>query len=220
MANNLRVVAHQQGVSRASEGTFVGLRGTRDGSFYSIDPLLAASLEGRMFIAQLGSASTPSAAMDAYNADQPEMAVDVPDGTAIIPVSIHVDIQTHGATLNETIALASRTPVELDGNVTAITINPVRTDNPGPGSSCSAIGTITGNQTDPNTTGSFEFWRSGSPVDFDVAGEPVPTLVLSAKRFVPPLIAGPGSLVIYCSGTAPVGFITVVWMEFPESVLA
>ena len=220
MANNLRVFAHQQGVSRASEGTFVGLRGTRDGSFYSIDPLLAASLEGRMFIAQLGSASTPSTAMDAYNADQPEMAVDVPDGTAIIPVSIHVDIQTHGATLNETIALASRTPVELDANLTAITINPIRTDNPGPGSSCSAFGTITGNQTDPNTAGSVEFWRSGSPVDFDVAGEPVPTLVWSAKRFVPPLIAGPGSLVIYCSGTSPTGFITVVWAEFPESVLA
>ncbi len=220
MANDLRGIAQQQGVSPAAEGTFVGLRTTRDGSFYRIDPFIAAALEGRMFIAQLGSASTPSAAMDAYDADRPEMVVDVPDGTAIIPVSIHVDIQTHGATLNETIALASRTNVEADANLTAITINPIRTDNPGPGSSCSAFGTITGNQTDPTTAGRVECWRSGNPTDFDVAGESTPTLVWSAKRFVPPLIVGAGSLSIYCSGTTPTGFITVVWMEYPESVLA
>lgn len=220
MANDLRVFAHQQGVSRASEGTFVGLRGTRDGSFYGIDPFVAAALEGRMFIAQLGSASDPSTAMDAYDANRPEFVLDVPDGTAIIPVSIHVDVQTHGATLNETIALASRTLQETGSSFTAITINPVRTDNPGPASRCRALGTLTGDLTDPNTAGSIEFWRSGSPVDFDVAGEPIPTLVWSAKRFVPPLIVGAGSLAVYCSGTTPTGFITVIWAEFPESVFA
>ena len=220
MATQLRVIAQQSSVGRAAEGTFVGLRGTRDGTIFTMGYLQALSLEGRMFTAALGSASAPSAAMDAYNAVRPEFVLDIPDGTTIIPVQIHVKIDTHGATLNETFAVSSRTQVAETGNNTAITINPVRTDNGGGiSSNCTCYGTLTGNGTSPVTAGSFEFWRSGAPVDFDAAGEPLPTMIWSAQRFVPPVIVGSGSLTVYCSGTTPVGSITATWVELPESAV-
>lgn len=215
--SQLRSVAFQNNPGRASEGTFVGLRSTRDGSAYKIDLLRALALEGRTFTAALGSASSPSTAMDAYNAARPEMIVDAPSGIAIIPLQILVKIDTHGATLNETFAVAS--PTILGGTGTAITINPVRTDNPGPGSRCSVLGTLSGDATTPVATGSFEFWRSGAAVDLDVAGEPLPTMIWSAQRFIPPVITDGGSIAVYCSGTAPVGSITVTWAELPQSTI-
>ncbi len=214
--SQLRGVAFQNSPGRAAEGTYVGLRQTRDGSPYTIDLFQAFALEGRTFTAALGSASSPSADMDAYNATKPEMILDVPTGTAIIPLQILVKIDTHGATLNETFAVAS--PTILGGTGTALTINPVRTDNP-MGSQCSALGALSGDATTPVATGSFEFWRSGSPVDFDNAGEPLPTMIWSAQRFVPPVITDGGSIAIYCSGTTPVGSITVTWAELPQSAI-
>jgi hypothetical protein len=215
----LYVEARQQNVTRAVDGTLVGMRGTRDGSPYSVDLYRALALEGRTFQTQLGSGSDPSAAMDAYDANRPELMVDVPDGTTIIPLFIQIHLQTHGASAHTAIALASRTPGALTANKTDTTIVPVRTDNPGIASRCTAYGTLTGDSADPNTTGAIEFWRSGHPVDWDVAGEPIPTMIWSAQRHVPPVIVGSGSLSIYASGTAPTGFIVVSWAELPESAL-
>lgn len=217
--SELYLNAKQQNISRASDGTLVGLRGTRDGAFYSVDLYRALALEGRTFIAQLGSASDPSTAMDAYNAVRPEMVVDVPDGTTIIPLLIQIHLESHGATLHEAFALASRTLGNAPGNGTVIIVKPVRTDNPGIASRCTAYATLTGDITTPVSTGSIEFWRSGHPVDWDVAGEPTPMMLWSAQRHVPPIIVGSGSLTIYASGTTPTGFIVVSWAELPESAL-
>ncbi len=220
MANDLRVLAQQQNVRRVSDGRPIELRGTRDGSPFSADWYTALALEGRVFVANGGTGTAPLTFGGGYSAVDVDMGVDVPDGTAIVVLSVEVNIQTSGASLFEVIMLASRTLQATSGGTT-ITPAPLRTDAPiATGTTVIATdGSVTA--TDPNTSGSYEFYRSGYPTDPDVAGNPNPRYEFSALREgVAPVIVGAGSLAVYVSGTSGTGFITIKWAELPESAIA
>ncbi len=223
--SELEILAQQQNVARKSDGQWLPPRGTRDGAMFTADWLTALTLEGRVFgmngaSGGIGYGSSPITFEGVYAATSVDIGLDVPDGTVVIPISIEVNLQTTGGSLFEVFALASRT-LQATSGATAGTIVPFRTDAP-VATNCTGYitdGDVTA--TDPNTTGSYEFWRSGYPSDPDVALNPNPRYSWSAiNDGVGPVIVGPGSLALYVSGTSGVGFATVIWAELPESAIA
>ncbi len=217
--SELKVKAQQQNVARVADGRPIDLRATRDGSPFSAGWFTALSLEGRVFAANGGTDTSPITFAGAYDADGADFTIDVPAGTTIIPITVEVNLQTTGASLFEVIMLASRT---LTAVVTGTTVTPValRTDAPISTNTTVRSAVNAGAMTDPNTTGAYEFYRSGYPTDPDVAGNPNPRYAFSALREgVAPVIVGPGSLVVYAAGTSGTGFITAVWAELPSSAI-
>lgn len=218
--STLNILAQQQNVRRKADGLPIELRGTRDGSPFSADWFTALALEGRVFVANGGTDTSPITFAGAYDPDAADFVIDVPDGTAIIPISIEVNLQVTGASLFEVIMLASRT---LAATTSGSAITPVALRSDAPISTNTTVTAAVGaaGMTDPNTAGSYEFYRSGYPSDPDVAGNPNPRYAFSALREgVAPVIVGAGSLVVYAAGTGGSGFITAIWAELPESAIA
>ena len=215
----LEILAQQQTITRKGDGIHISARGTRDGSLFTADWFQALALEGRVFAVNSGTGTAPTTFGGAYSATDVDLGIDVPDATAIMPITIEVNLQTTGASLFEVIMLASRS---LQATTGGVTLTPValRTDAPN-STNTTVIGTdgsVTA--TDPNTTGAYEFYRSGYPTDPDVAGNPNPRYAFSALRDgVFPLIVGEGSIAVYASGTSGTGFITAIWAELPETAI-
>lgn len=220
--SNLQVLAQQQNVGRVVDGRWTPARATRDGAAMTADWFMALALEGRCFVANGGTDTSPITFAGAYDADAGDLCIDVPDGTAILPITVEAVIQTSGASLFEVIALASRTLVAATaGQFTAVTPSPLRTDAPIATGTTVVAAVAAGQMTDPNTSGSYEFFRSGYPTDPDVAGNPNPRYSFSALQDgIAPIIVGAGSLTVYVAGTAGTGFITTIWAELPESAIA
>ncbi len=220
MTNELKVKAQQQNVASVSDGRPIDLRATRDGSPFSADWFTALALEGRVFVANGGTDTSPITFAGAYDADAGDFTIDVPDGTAIIPIFVEVNLQTTGASLFEVIMLASRTLVAVSSG-TSVTPVAFRTDAPISTNTTVSAAVAGAGMTDPNTAGAYEFYRSGYPSDPDVAGNPNPRYSFSALREgVAPVLVGPASLTVYASGTSGTGFITAIWAELPESAIA
>lgn len=87
---------------RASDGSPLGIQGTRDGAIYTMDWLTSMMWEGRCFVAQAGSETTPLTAV-AYNQDQPEVTIAVADATAIYIYKAEVILESYAGTDNEII---------------------------------------------------------------------------------------------------------------------
>jgi hypothetical protein len=189
--------------------------GLKDGALVTVRWDIAQGLDGRVFVANGGSATTPITWAGAYDADAPDIAIDVPAGTTILPLSIQAHLESAGAALSEFICLASPTSV---GTVTytggalvtprCTRISDQRT------SQCKAYAAVdAAGCTDPNTAGSFEFFRTGYPTDPDVTLAPTPNYYWSMMRDGPCVkIIGPGSLCAYV-GNAGTGFWIVSYVE-------
>ena len=89
MANALQVDVRQADVSRATAdgvGT-KALRGLRDGSLSMADLLQVLIMEGRGFVATMGSVTTPLTFL-VTAANRPDAWLRVPSGSAIIPLAV------------------------------------------------------------------------------------------------------------------------------------
>lgn len=197
-----------------ADGTEKPLRLNRRSEGIVLSPLIQASLDKKVFMAHIGLASTPvSFAKTAYDADQPQLVVDVPDGKTIVPLEILLVLEDSAGTDNEVIALASGTNVGA-GTSTAVTPTNhfVPSSGSAPVSACSVYSLYTANGTDPNTAPYFEFWRETDAFAATVGEK---TWKWSALESPPPVIQGTGSLVIYVSATttAPAGYLRVKWWE-------
>jgi hypothetical protein len=211
---DMRVFAKQNSVGRNPNST-VGWRGTSDGSGIVVPWVTALALEGRVFQANIGSASTPvSFAKTAYDSDQPQLVVDVPSGTSILPLKIELHLEDSAGTDNEIMATVSTTIVGA-GTSTAVTQKNQRSDSPIT-SGCSVYSLYTGNGTDP--TVHTEIWRSGYAFA-DSTTNPRPVFTYDVEEHPRVVIVGAGALVIYIVGTttAPAGYLKVVWAELPSA---
>ena len=173
------------------------------------------SMDGRVFIANVGTATTPiDLAKTAYDADQPQVVVDVPSGKTIVPLYLGVYLEDSAGTDTEIIWGISDCLVGA-GTSTAVTPVNMRTDNAYT-TSCTVRSLYTANGTD--VTGSSykfaEFYRSGTPFA-DEADHLALQFEWSAQTHVAPVIVGEGSLVMWADGTttAPAGYVTVIWWE-------
>lgn len=192
------------------------MAGNRRGEGLILPAYFNAVSEGRMYVANRGTASTPiSFAKTAYDADQPQLVVDVPSGTSIMPIFLEIYLEDAAGTDTEMIWSVSDALIGA-GTSTAVTPANARTQASGtqPSSACSVYRDYTGNGTAPSN--GFEFARFGDA--FAQEADARNRFVWSAHRAGwAPLIEGTGALVLHVAAatTAPAGFVTCVWWEIP-----
>src|SRR3990167_8353236 len=94
--------------------------------------------EGRVFVANVGTASTPiNFAKTAYDADQPQAVIDVPVGTSIIPLAFKGVMETEAGALNEVIASVSQTLTGAGTSTVITSVNArVQAEGTAPSTSC------------------------------------------------------------------------------------
>jgi len=194
-------------------------RALRDGTMSVADFTLVAALEGRVFTASLGSASSP-ATFTGYNAVRPILVVDVPLATTIIPLCIQGQIEDSAGTDNEVLAVLN------NGNIGAAT------------STAISSSTIHSNTSDkPNTTNCsvyslytadgaaavnpVEFWRWGSAFA-DVNTVPPRVFKWHWRDYAPVVAKGAAAIVLHASATTTqmAGFLKISWLELPTTALA
>jgi len=200
------------------------LRGTRDGSMISADWLTAMALEGRCYGVNTGVDTSPDTFTAAYDATKPDLLVTVPSGTTIIPVFIQINMEDTGtADIMDWVAVASSV-YDAAYTGTACTIYNMRMDAPH-ASLCTCAAVISANGSTPLAGNFIEFWRGNAGFNADAFnGNTTPTSELVTRTawnvkdsLVPPVIVGQGSLNVYASCQAGLGFITAIWVEVPST---
>lgn len=200
------------------EGGALALRINRRGELVTTDLLHQFSLDGRVFGVNLGTDTTPEDfAKTTYDADQPQLVLDVPNNTTVIPLSLRVVLETSAGTLNEVTAGVASVNVG-SGTSTELTPQSIYTSQPR-STNCSVYSLYTGNGTDPTANNWLEFFRWGYAFA-DTSGDPAKVAMWDAKTapFIP-VVEGTGSLVVHVVGatTAPEGYATLVWAELATS---
>src|SRR5262245_5286396 len=90
----------QRNVTRARDGSEILERLLRDGSYIAADWLVAMSLEGRVFQANYGQGTTFITCKTGLTAAQPDTNLDVPAGTTVIPLALHLAVAAMTGTAN------------------------------------------------------------------------------------------------------------------------
>jgi hypothetical protein len=192
--------------------------GTRWGFAYEMDWIAAMALEGRLFWTSRAEALvTPVAGRATILALQPELVIDVPAGTSIIPIQIACQVEVAAGTLNEFFAISSRAVRGAGTSTLGAAIN-VRGDAP-VASACTVYHTYSANAA--ATASPIYFFRAGYPFAHATT-DPLLKWVYSIREHTPMVIVGPGSISVHFgsgAGGAPTGFITASWVEVPSSTI-
>lgn len=223
--SDLRIRREVSSVTRGtSDDKWMNLRGTRDGAMVTCDWFTAMAMEGRVFGVNTGVDTSPDTFTAAYDAAKPDMLITVPSGTTIIPVFIQVNMEDTGtAAVLDIVAVASSV---YDDDTTSddLTIYNMRMDAPN-ASLCKAVAVVSGTGTSPLSGNFVEFWRGAGGIAADAfntnttpTSEYITRTAWNVKdSLVPPVIVGQGSLNIYASAQAGLGYITAIWVEVPST---
>lgn len=218
------VVKQSTGVNRIDEGNDSDIRAIRDGSLVTCDWIEALVLEGRVFHAYVGNASTEATLDASWTNTDPDIMIDVPDGTSIIPLNVTTILQEYGTTeLFETMCLCSKTLGAATSTLfSAINMN-TRSGN---GSNCVVCTAPT--VTSGYTTGYFELYRTCIQKIATIGtGDDDTQYAPHRNRFewswsdwgFAPVLQGEASLQVWATCSTPKGYIHVVWAELPTSSL-
>ena len=222
--SNIKVNAKTTGVGQAGQGTYRDAAGTLEGAVITADLSYLLSLNGSIFVANNALDTSVATFAGAYDADGPDLVIDVPLNTTIVPLSIQVQYEAVGTTLLlETFAsisnsLAGTTTVTGGGTVTPINarIGDASTSGCTVSYSVDAAGCTaqTGRIYDIRL-GGFELAEAMAATE---PGWPERNWKWSAKQegFYP-IMDGESSMFIHCASQAGTGFIRVVYYEVATS---
>ena len=214
MADQLQVI---RDVSYNRGSGLGNLRANRDGAVIVGREVQSWIAEGFVHIVNFGADTTPIALETAYDADQPDLNLDVPRSKVVIPLYFEVSAEATGAAGFEAHLLVSPTQVGA-GTSTAITPQNMRTDSPFT-SSCTARRTYTGNGTDPSANGR---WIANWSINQDLDATGIaPRFVWDAGlNGMGPMIVGGGSFnaYMYC-GTSGTAFAVLIYAELPAEYI-
>lgn len=190
--------------------------GTLDGASFTADVNMLRALNGDVFVANGGTASSPVTFAGAYDADGPDFVIDVPDGTTIVPLAINIHYQTVGTTLLlETFASVSGTLGAVSAGTSVTPVN-IRTGNSS-SSGCTVNAAVDAAGCTAQSGSTYEFVRQGFQLAEDMAATEdwaERTWNWSAKESgIYPVIDGDGSLFIHAAAQAGTGMITVIYYE-------
>jgi hypothetical protein len=215
-----RVYAKQLSVGRSADNNYVAQRALRDGSAVSAPWIQALVFEGIVFGMHFGSVTTPIAGHAAIDADQPEAAVRVLSGAAVLPLSARMSMETGATTLAQGGMLVAVSNIDV-GNGTSTDYTPFSLNlNTPVATAVVARHTYTGNGTDPLTAGNhLDLARQSAVIDADAATSGIipPQLRWSALEDIAPLISQVGSFLAYGEAAANTLFGTLIWAEFNHS---
>jgi len=185
------------------------------GTLITINEYMQWVEAGHIFAASIGEGGTKvDFAEVAYDADQPQFALDVPAGTTVIPLKVQFVLEEMAGTDN-TFILATSSGLIAAGTSTANTT--------AQNMNTSAVSTrttnttfrqlYTGNGTAP--ANSAEFWMHEEPLAVSAESHPkIEWNVMTGD--LPPVIVGPAALVGYVFATTdgPEGHAKLIWAEF------
>jgi len=216
-------------VSRVSEGNDVYIRALRDGSLSTAGLFQALAIEGRMFQATVGTLTGPSTfASTAIDGTEPDLIVEVPAGTTILPVSLQIYMEAYGTNAIFE-CLASYGTGGSKGAATGGTaVTPVNLRSDGPyGSACTVYSTIN-DATATYVTGNIvEFWRDGAQVAItkatavnNIANADFVKFEWSVAKYgFQPVLVGASQLFVNAMSQAGTGFMKLVYAELPSAAI-
>ncbi len=213
----------QQSVSRHSDGTSRGIRITRDGSVIQLPWLQALCLEGRMFGAQCGDASTDPVGAGTFGAGAVDLGEFdylqvIPVNTTVLPVYMAVAFLAIGTAAEAGIHVVWGSAAVAG---TGLSLTPF---NMRPSSSVTTACTVTalddGDGTDIVVEGVI--YEQVTTALTGVAGTPaqlIPEFSVAKCGFIP-VLEGATNLAMFANGQAGTGYLTAVWAELPSSAIA
>lgn len=213
---DLRVRAKQTDVGRQRDDTWVNLRASRDGSPIVCPWYQAIVLEGRAF--QVGNDPGTELVIAAYADTTKALFVDIPDGTAAIPLKVQYGFVAAGATLHEFYAFVSLTLNGLGGTETSLTPTNLRSDSPltsgatAAHTADSAVDVVTGTEIMLSTQG---------PLTLDADAIEISPVIIDwsvGRHVCTPVVLDAGSINLAIGApTSGTGRGDIMWGEFPET---
>jgi len=207
----------------SADDLYSKVQGTRDGAPFSADWVLARCLEGRVFVANAGTVTTPVAfGAGVIDGTEYDLHISVPSGTTIGILSVEAVLEVVGT--NAIVEVMAKTGTgSTCGAGTSITPKNLRSDAPFT-SNCTitAAATLTSGVA---ITGP-EFYRNciGKMATVATAGDSSGEL---PRRFVwnhkdagyiPVVVGATGAACgVFVGSQAGQGFITVVYVEVPST---
>lgn len=220
----MNLFAQQESVARTgADGAWKAWRGLRGGEGIVVPMFQTLVLEGLVYGMHAGSITTGIAGHAAADADQPEIAIRVPDGTEAMPLFLDAATESFETTLGIHGLMFAVSNIDVgNGTSTGVTPFSLRLDNPA-ASACTARHTYSANGTDPLTSGNFlELGRSAGNFDSDAATSGIKGLNLSVSCYNQPMpvIVDAGSILGYGEGGTTANFyFRAIWAEFTEGSL-
>ena len=208
--------------TKTADDIFAKVGGTRDGAAFSADWVLARCKEGRVYVANVGTATGPASfGAGIIDTTEFDLFVSVPENTTVIPLELSIQVEAWG-----TVALFETMAIFGSGGVTgagsSVTPKNIRTDLPN-----ASLCTITSSATAASGTAitGAEFFRAGHIITLtpttasDAAGAGQRTKFQWSHKDAgySPIIVGAGQLGVFVSGQASTGFITLVYVEIPST---
>ena len=199
------------------EGTSGKVRLNIKGETVIADPIQQMIVDGRVFmISNQAMETARDIGNTAYTETEPAIAIDVPLGTTFIPLEIMLYQGGAVATADITALFTVDTVARItSGNALTprnFLINSAQPNTSLVTAKCHDEGTTALITAAPTNDITFLAKLQAEAL---VGGDDQ-DIHWSAREFIPPIIKGPGSLVIYWYGTGnPEGFYHIVWAEIP-----
>ncbi len=214
---DLRVKAKQMDVGRQRDDTWADLRASRDGSPIVCPWYQAIVLEGRAF--QAGNdPGTELTLMTSYADTSKTLFVDIPDGTAAIPLKVTASFVAAGAALMELYAFVSLTLNGIGGTETLLTPTNLRGDSP---LTSGAVAAHTASSATDTVTGTEIFLSSQGPLTLDADAIEISPVLIDwsvGRHVVSPVCLDAASInVTIFAPTSGTGRSDIMWGEFPET---
>jgi len=208
------------GRSSSSVGNLEPAALAKDRVVITRDSILQWKLEGRVFYCQQGNAGTKLAVVvTAYNEDQPTLAITVPEGLLMIPLSLNITLEDLAGTENHIIWSTTTNDIGA-GTSTVLTPVNYRRDNlfaP----ACKAYSIYSGDAT--AATGLIEVHRWYHPFASALVTDGTD---LHNHRWTiddpdMPILLGPATLQVHIYGTTtdPEGYGEYTWVELDAKEL-
>lgn len=214
-------------VSRESEGADVYVKALRDGTLTMAGFFQALALEGRVYVVNGGGvAVTPIEFAGAYDADGADLVLDIPSGTAVMPISFEVVYQSLTDDTDIEVVLMASNMANTVTTATAVTPKNIRT-NLGRGSNCTAnVACAAANSTDVSGgSGAFCFARTRWEIGAAPAaaqseeGQELRFRWSALDDGVAPVLVGASCIVAHVASTGGDGYLILTYAELPSSAI-
>ena len=218
MADAIYVNGQTLSPSRVANGTVLALRGTRSGAAFTSDWLQAAVMEGRVWVANMGTVTTPLTFLITA-ANRPDAWLRVPLNTAIVPISVEVVLEAAAGTATEIDIRMAYNDIG-NGTSSAASIGPVNYSPNNAGGISSGVV--------PRQLATGDTTAETTPVSVHRMTFPL----AQATGLVPyvdfwnppikPVIIGAGTLEVFVAATTTqaTGFVQMIWAEYPSTMFS
>ena len=201
MADEIKTSVRQESYELNGEGSQGKVRLNRRGELVIVPLELQWSMDGRVFNASNAVQETDEAIVETSrgsNSINPSLLVDVPSGTTIVPLEVIVDFgNTPGTSKDMVFTINTDDAIRYSSGGGAITPVNMRKDDPR-SSTCivksASTQIVASNNTDDDTIFCSMVEEEATPRTTN-AGTPL--FEWTAKKYVPPTLIGPASLLVY-----------------------